>query len=74
MVAARRNPDIHVGAGQSAVLRLNRAEQHFASAFNELLRVHDELNKVARVTAGVDDGVPTREPAGGQLAPVAEAV
>ena len=55
-------------------LRLTRAEQNFATAYGDLLRVHAELNSVARITAGVDEDIPTefgREPAG-QAAAVPE--
>ncbi len=74
MVSARSNPALHVGAGHAAVLRLTRAEQNFATAYGDLLRVHAELNSVAHITAGVDEDIPTefgREPAG-QAAAVPE--
>lgn len=63
MLRGRRNEELEVGTGQEALLRLQRAEGHFASAFNELLRVHDQLSQIAREHAAIDDGVPT-EPKG----------
>ncbi len=73
MIVARQQPEFGVGTGQGAVLRLNRAEQHFASAYNELLRVHAELSDIAtRTTAITDDGVPTDIRGTGQLTTVPE--
>jgi len=54
MVRARQNPDVNVDAGQRALLRLNQAETQALSLSTSLLRVHDELSKVARETMGGD--------------------
>ena len=56
MVRARQNPDVDVDAGQRALLRLTQAESQALSLSTSLLRVHDELSKVARETMGVEDG------------------
>lgn len=56
MVRARQNPDVNVDAGQRALLRLTQAEGQALSLSTSLLRVHDELSKVARETMGVEDG------------------
>lgn len=60
MIAARQNPDIPVDTGQRAIMRLAQAEQQALSMSTNLLRVHDELSKVAQVYAGTDDGLPTK--------------
>ena len=59
MLKARQNPDIPVDAGQRAMLRLTQAEQQAMSMSTNLLRVHDELSKVAKVHAFDDSGIPT---------------
>src|SRR5687768_5789818 len=64
MLAARSNPDVTVGSGQAAVLRLLKAKQSVASAYGDLLRVHDELSGIAKVTAGVDEDIPTERDGG----------
>lgn len=69
MLAARQNPAIEVSTGQRALLRLTEAESQAMSMSTNLLRVHDELSKVARVHAAGDSGVPTKIPAA-DLAPV----
>jgi len=62
MLAARQNPAVEVHTGQRALVRLTEAESQALAMSSNLLRVHDELSKVARVHAGVDDGVPTTIP------------
>lgn len=69
MLAARQNPAIELSTGQRALLRLTEAESQAVSMSTSLLRVHDELSKVARVHAGGDPGVPTVL-AEAELAPV----
>jgi len=67
MVQARQLPEVGVGVGQTEILRLNRAEQSIAAAFNDLLRVHTGLSDIARETAGTDENIPTdtgKEPSG----------
>lgn len=58
MLAARQNPGVDVTTGQRALMRLSQAEGQAMAMSNSLLRVHDELNKVARETMG-DDDIPT---------------
>ena len=62
MLAARQNPEVEVHTGQRALVRLTEAESYALSMSTNLLRVHDELSKVARVHAGGDTGVPTVVP------------
>jgi len=60
MLAARQNPGVEVDTGQRALMRLNQAEAQAMSMSTNLLRVHDELSKVAREKmAGDDDNLPT---------------
>lgn len=56
MLSARQNPMVEVSTGQRALLRLTEAESHALSMSTNLLRVHDELNKVATTHAGGDIG------------------
>ncbi|WP_066530686.1 hypothetical protein [Erythrobacter sp. CCH5-A1] len=62
MLAARQNPAVEVHTGQRALVRLTEAESCALSMSTNLLRVHDELSKVARVHAGGDTGIPTEVP------------
>lgn len=62
MLAARQNPAVEVHTGQRALVRLTEAEGMALSMSTNLLRVHDELSKVARVHAGGDTGMPTTIP------------
>lgn len=59
MLAARQNPAVGVDAGQKALMRLTQAEQQAMAMSTSLLRVHDELSKVAHVYAAEDSGAPT---------------
>lgn len=59
MISARQNPDIGVDIGQKALMRLTQAEQQALSMSTSLLRVHDEMSKIARETMRMDDGTPT---------------
>lgn len=59
MLAARQNPAVGVDTGQRALLRLGQAEQHAAAMSSSLLRVHEELSRVARIVAIGDEDVPT---------------
>lgn len=61
MLTARQNPGVEVDAGQRALMRLNQAEGQAMAMSTSLLRVHDELSKVAREKMG-DDSVPTNIP------------
>ena len=59
MLAARQNPDVEVHTGQRALVRLTEAESQALAMSTNLLRVHDELSKVARTHAGGDTELPT---------------
>jgi hypothetical protein len=69
MLTARQNPEIEVHTGQRALVRLTEAESQALGMSTNLLRVHDELSKVARVHAGGDDGIPTTIPPSETVAP-----
>jgi hypothetical protein len=60
MLAARQNPTVEISTGQRALVRLTEAESQALSMSSNLLRVHDELNKVAHVHAAGDSGIPTK--------------
>jgi len=60
MLTARQNPEIEVDAGQRALMRLNQAEGQALAMSTSLLRVHDELSKVARERMGEDETIPTQ--------------
>jgi hypothetical protein len=55
ILVARQNPAIGVDVAQKAIMRLTQAEQQALSVSTSLLRVHDELNRVAREVAGPDE-------------------
>lgn len=59
MLAARQNPEIEVHTGQRALMRLTEAEGQAMAMSTNLLRVHDELSKVASVHASGDTDIPT---------------
>lgn len=69
MLSARQNPAIEVHTGQRALMRLTEAEAQALSMSTNLLRVHDELSKVAQVHASGDNGLPTVFPASDVAAP-----
>lgn len=62
MLAARQNPGVEVHTGQRALMRLNQAEAQAMSMSTSLLRVHDEMSKVAREKMGGDSQIPTEFP------------
>ena len=62
MLTARQNPHVEVHTGQRALMRLNQAEAQAMGMSTSLLRVHDELSKVARERMGEEQGVPTDIP------------
>ncbi len=62
ILSARQNPTIEVDAGQRALMRLNQAEAQAIAMSTSLLRVHDELSKVAIEKLGTDSGTPTAIP------------
>ena len=59
ILRARQNPEVGVDAAQKAMLRLMQAEQQALAMSTNLLRVHEELNKVSReyMGTGQEDGV-----------------
>ena len=59
MLAARQNPKVEVDAGQRALMRLNQAENQALAMSTSLLRVHDELSKIAIEKMGPDQPIPT---------------
>lgn len=63
MLAARQNPEVEVVEGQRALMRLTQAESQAMAMSTSLLRVHDELSKIAREKMGGEDDVPTEVPA-----------
>ncbi|MFZ1743771.1 MAG: hypothetical protein WAT93_13015 [Pontixanthobacter sp.] len=63
MIAARQNPNVPVDTGQRAIMRLTQAENQAMGMSTNLLRVHDELSKVARIHAADDTHIPTDIPA-----------
>ena len=62
MLAARQNPVIEVHTGQRALVRLTEAESQALAMSSNLLRVHDELSKLAGIHAAGDTGMPTKIP------------
>lgn len=72
MLAARQNPALDVHTGQRALMRLTQAESQALAMSTSLLRVHEELSKVARTHAGGDEGlvteIPTESIASGDVA------
>jgi hypothetical protein len=62
MLAARQNPGVEVHTGQRALMRLNQAETQAMAMSTSLLRVHEEMSKVARELMAGDDQVPTEIP------------
>lgn len=63
MISARQNPEVPVHVGQRAIMRLTHAEQQALTISTNLLRVHDELSKIAVEYAGGDAGDVTVVPA-----------
>ncbi len=61
MLKARQNPSVEVHTGQRAIVRLNQAEGQAIAMSTSLLRVHDELSKVARERLA-DETIPTDIP------------
>lgn len=59
MLSARLNPEVEVDTGQRALMRLNQAENEAVAMSTNLLRVHDELSKVARERMTGDGDYPT---------------
>jgi hypothetical protein len=62
MLTARQNPSVDIHTGQRALMRLNQAEAQAIAMSTSLLRVHDELSKVAYEVKMLDDGTPTEIP------------
>jgi len=59
MLSARQNPGVEVDTGQRALMRLSQAEAQALAMSTSLLRVHEELSKVARETMVGDMDIPT---------------
>ena len=55
MLTARQNPGVEVHTGQRALMRLTQAENNAIAMSTNLLRVHNELSKVAREKMNKDD-------------------
>ena len=69
MIAARQNPEVEVATGQRALIRLNQAESQALAMSSNLLRVHDELNKVAREKMAGDEPIETVFPESAEMDP-----
>lgn len=54
LLKARQNPEVTVDSGQRVLLRLQQAEQQALAMSTNLLRTHEELNRVAKVYCGPD--------------------
>ena len=65
ILTARQNPEVSVDAAQKALLRLGQAEGQALSMSTNLLRVHEELNRMAEIYCGPDDDKVTPMTAGG---------
>jgi hypothetical protein len=72
VVQARQNPALNPNAGQSAIIRLSRAQQQVIDGSSDVFRVHAELSKVARelgirdepgTTVPIEEGLAESEPA-----------
>lgn len=59
MLIARQNPNVPVDIGQRAIMRLAQAESLAVSMSSNLFRVHGELNQVAQIICGPDEGMLT---------------
>lgn len=55
ILKARQNPEVAVDAAQRVLMRLQQAEQQALAMSTNLLRTHDELNKVSKVYCHPDD-------------------
>lgn len=75
MLAARQNPEVEVTTGQRALMRLSQAESQAMQVSTSLLRVHEELSKIAQVVVAEDESIPTEVPAAAveEIAPFAAA-
>lgn len=62
ILSARQNPEVEVHEAQAALMRLNQAEAQAMSMSTTLLRVHDELSKIAIEKMGGDEKIPTEFP------------
>ena len=74
ILTARQNPDVGVDACQKAMLRLMQAEQQALAMSTNLLRVHEELNKVSRVYISPEDGGDTTNISPSAIEPTADRV
>jgi len=68
MVKARRSADVPPHTGQTAIMRLVRAQQSIVAGANDLFRVHDELSTIGVELAIMDEGDATPKFASLELA------
>lgn len=68
MVKARRSADVPPHMGQTAIMRLVRAQQSIVAGANDLFRVHDELSTIGVELAIMDEGGATPKFASLELA------
>lgn len=69
ILRARQNPEVGVDAAQKAMVRLLQVEQQALAMSTNLLRVHEELNKVGREYMGPEqDGETHISPSAVELA------
>jgi hypothetical protein len=54
MVQARRDTGVGPSTGQATIARLARAQMSLVTASSDMLRVHSDLAKLAKVHAGMD--------------------
>ncbi len=54
IVTARRETDVPAKTGQATIQRLAKAQMSLIEASSDVLRVHGELVKIGRETAGLD--------------------
>jgi hypothetical protein len=54
MIQARRDTGVAPSTGQATIARLARAQMSLVTATNDVLRVHNDLAKLAQVHAGLD--------------------
>lgn len=72
ILKARQNPEVGVDAAQKAMVRLLQAEQQAMSMSTNLLRVHEELNKVSREYMMPEDGGDTTHISPSAIEPAAD--
>lgn len=58
MIEARRNSGLPVHTGQTALVRLQRAQAQLVGASSDTFRVHDEMGKLGKTLMMLDDPTP----------------